>query len=92
MSSRVSPFSIEELEGEKSITLKPKDFAACSKDSLVLVLGSQNNNQTVFPLPICSMFGQEFLISKVVSNKDSRNSLSNLFTVDILFMSVVSQY
>ena len=49
VSSKVSPFFIEELAGEKSSTLKPKDFAACSNDSLVLVLGSQNNKQTVFP-------------------------------------------
>ena len=43
-------------------------------------------------IPEGKMRKKEFLISKVVSNKDSRNSLSNLFTVDILFMSVVSQY
>ena len=92
VSSKVSPFSIEEPEGEKSSTLKPKDFAACSNDNFVLVLGSQNNKQIVFPLPICSRFGQEFLIFFAESNRDSKNFLSRLLTVEILFMLGVSQY
>ena len=92
VSSRVSPFSIEELEGEKSSTLKPKDFAACSNDSFVLVLGSQNNKQTVFPLPVCSRFGQDSLIFCADSNKDFKNFLSRSLTVEILFMFAASQY
>ena len=51
VSSSDSPFSIEECEGEKSITSKPSFFAACSKESFVLVLGSQKIRQTVFLEP-----------------------------------------
>ena len=46
LSTPVEKNDYEELAGEKSSTLKPKDFAACSNDSLVLVLGSQNNKRT----------------------------------------------
>ena len=59
-----SPFLIDECSGEKSITLKPNFFAACSKDNFVRVLGSQNKRQTVLFL-LRDIFGHCSFISVV---------------------------
>ena len=91
MSSNDSPFFIEELSGEKSKTSKPYFFAACSNDNLVLVLGSQNKRQIVFPTPTCSRFGQFLLIDEVESKTLSRKTFSRLAISEILFKLIFSQ-
>ena len=91
VSSNDSPFFSEELSGEKSKTLKPNLFAACSKESLVLVLGSQNKKQTVLPAPTCSIFGHLLRILEVRSKILSIKSFSRLAISEILFKLIFSQ-
>ena len=91
VSSNDSPFFIEELSGEKSKTSKPNFFAACSNDNLVLVLGSQNKRQIVFPTPTCSIFGHLLRILEVRSKILSIKSFSRLAISEILFKLIFSQ-
>ena len=92
MSSNDSPFFTEECSGEKSKTLKPSFFAACSKESLVLVLGSQNKRHIVLPAPICLTLGQSLLMVAVRSKTLSKKFFSKLAISKILFKLIFSLY